>query len=91
MDHHEFDRRASLEDRLYHFVLGHPGVWLRACDLRPVAGDAWRSRIVAVRRRLATVGLVFVWNRKNAAASAYMLRDAPLGPSAESPRERRLF
>ena len=81
----ELQRRASLEDRLYAYIVANPRRWLSARDMRPVAGDAWRSRLVQVRVRLATLGYTFDWNKKNGAAAAYMLRGAPLGRDSTQP------
>ena len=85
----ELERRASLEDRLYHFILAHPRVWLSARDMRPVAGDAWRSRLTAVRIRLAALGYTFDWNRKNGGAAAYRLRAQPLGRDSTQPVQQQ--
>ncbi len=87
----ELLRRQSLADRLEDYVLAHPRVWLHAKDLRPVAGDAWRSRLVEVRIRLLKLDLELAWNRKNGGESAYMLRERPLGPAAHEYREASLF
>jgi hypothetical protein len=85
----ELERRASLEDQLYGFILAHPRVWLRACDMRPVAGDAWRSRLVQVRARLSVLGYTFDWNKRNGGAAAYRLRAQPLGRESTQPVQQQ--
>lgn len=87
----EFQRRQSLEDRLYEFILRNPRVWIHGRDMRPVAGDAWRSRLVEVRARLDALGLEFRWNKKNGIDAAYMLTEKALGPAAHVYREASLF
>ncbi len=81
----ELQRRQSLARALLAYILAHPRSWLSAKDLRPVGGDAWRSRVVEVRAMLDNMGLTFEWNRKNGAASAYRLREKPLGRDASEP------
>ncbi len=85
----EFRRRLSLEDRLFHFILEHPHVWLDGRDMRPVGGDAWRSRLTNIRRRLAAQGLEFACRNKNKKDAAYLLRAVALGPLAETHREQQ--
>lgn len=87
----EFQRRQSLEDRLYEFILRNPRVWLHGRDMRPSGGDAWRSRLTNVRKRLDDLGLDFKWNKKHGIDAAYMLREKTLGPSAHVYREASLF
>lgn len=81
----ELLRRQSLARALLAYILAHPRSWLSARDLRPVGGDAWRSRVVEVRELLNELGFTFEWNRKNGAASAYLLREKPLGRDASEP------
>ena len=83
----EIQRRASLEDKLYAFLIAHPLEELTMRDLEVAAGNAWRSRLPAVRRRMLRedVGVVR-WNGKNSSASRYtFLPYQPVGRDATRP------
>jgi len=91
MDRSEFTRRQSLEDRLMDYILAHPRRWIAWSELAAHGGQAWRSRLPAIRATLAKQDMELPWNGKNGNLSAYQLRPLALGPSAEVYRDARLF
>ncbi len=87
----ELARRESNADRVLAFFEQHPMVWIEPKHGLEQAGGryAWRSRLTAVRRRIAGT---IVWNKVNGPGTAYMFRPyEPLGPRADQYREARLF
>ncbi len=90
----ELVRRKSHTDMVLELFRAHPMTWLPWQEIADVGGAcAWRTRVSDARKVLEAEGGQ-IENRllQNSARSAYRyVPYVPLGPSAETPRERSLF
>jgi len=88
----ELERRESLKSRLERLFRSRPREWISMTDLALVGGvGGFRTRISELNLREKNPMLI-EWNGLNGARSAHRyVPYVPLGPSADAPRERRLF
>lgn len=85
MDSREQERRSSGTDAVMALFRAHPRRWITWQDLAKAGGScAWRTRVSDARKRFHKTGLDIVWNGQ-VKASAYMLREQPLGRDASQP------
>lgn len=93
----EHARRQSNRDAVAEFFKEHQGQWIAASALADIGGTlAWRTRISEARRQLG----MHIENRQekdyvggvlNVRSYYRYLTFAPIGPSADRPREANLF
>ncbi len=87
----ELARRQSNRNRLITLFRSRPLEWISWVMLGEFAGNlAWRTRVSDARKALRVSGRV-EWNRSTTDSRYRYVPYIPLGPSAETPRERRLF
>lgn len=97
MDQEEAERRVGGKVRVLAYFKSYPGKWISTRELELEGGrNAWRTRVSDARKVVEAEGGV-IQNRQERRAdgsiwSVYRYLPAqPLGPSADVPRERRLF
>ncbi len=86
----ELARRQTNTDKVLALFRAKPMEWIDAHDIALVGGFmAWRTRVADARAIAENSGWTIEWNKQR--YSMYRYRPIPQGPSAETPRERRLF